>query len=128
MGSAVDEYLERLPAEQRAALQRLRETITAIVPGVEEVIRTGVPAFRYKGKSLVSIGAAKRHVALYIMYGSVLKTHEGELGGFDTSNTVIRFMPDTPLPDRLLVKLLRARLSEIEGVSHEPRSLRATKA
>jgi len=57
MGSAVDEYLARLPKEQREALEQLRQTINSVVPGVEEVIRTGVPAFRYTGKPLVSIGA-----------------------------------------------------------------------
>jgi uncharacterized protein YdhG (YjbR/CyaY superfamily) len=122
MGSAVDGYLARLPKEQREALERLRQAVKSVVPGVEEVIRTGVPAFRYHGKPLVSIGAAKRHVALYIMYGAVLETHKAELGAFDTSNTVIRFKPDKPLPARLVVKLVKARMAEIEASSQRGRS------
>jgi uncharacterized protein YdhG (YjbR/CyaY superfamily) len=74
MGSAVDEYLARLPREQREALDQLRQAVKSVVPGVEEVIRSRVPAFRYSGRPLVSIGAAKRHVSLFIMYGAVLET------------------------------------------------------
>jgi uncharacterized protein YdhG (YjbR/CyaY superfamily) len=117
MGNAVDEYLEPLPAEHREALEELRQTIRSVVPGVEETIRTGVPAFRYKGRPLVSIGAAKRHVSLFIMYGAVLETYKDELKAYDTSNTVVRFPPDKPLPQRLVSKLLKARMSEIEGLS-----------
>lgn len=124
MRSAVDEYLARLPKEQRAALEQLRQAIKSVVPEVEEVIRTGVPAFRHNGKPLVGIGAAKRHVALYIMYGVVLETHKDELRAFDTSNTVIRFTPDKPLPAHLVIKLVKARMAEIEGFRQQRRSPR----
>jgi uncharacterized protein YdhG (YjbR/CyaY superfamily) len=117
MGSAVDKYLKPLPTEHRKALEKLRQTIRSAVPGVEETIGTGVNAFGYKGRPLVSIGAAKRHVSLFIMYGAVLETFKEELRAFDTSNTVIRFPPDRPLPQRLVRKLVRARMAEIEAVS-----------
>jgi uncharacterized protein YdhG (YjbR/CyaY superfamily) len=123
MGSAVDDYLARLPQEQREALERLRQAIRSVVPGVEEVIRSGVPAFRYNGKPLVSIGVAKRHLSLFIMYGAVLETYKDELGAFDTSSTVVRFMPDKPLPARLVKKLVKGRMAEIEGFSQKGRSL-----
>lgn len=125
MRSAVDEYLARLPKEQREALERLRQVIESVVPGVEEVIRTGVPAFRYNGKPLVSIGAAKRHVALYVMYGAVLETHKEELKAFDTSNTVIRFTPNKPLPARLVARLVKARMAEIDGSIKKGRPVRS---
>ena len=114
MGHEVDEYLGRLPTDQREALESLRRTIRSVVPGVEETIRTRVPAFRYKSRPLVSIGAGKRHLSLFIMYGGVLKTHQDELGGFDTSNTVIRFTPDKPIPTPLVRRLVKARVGEID--------------
>lgn len=126
MGSAVDEYLARLPNEQRETLEQVRQAIRSVAPGVEEVIRSGVPAFRYNGKPLVSIGAAKQHVALYVMYGAVLVTYKDELRAFDTSTTVIRFMPHKPLPTRLVGKLVKARMAEIEGFSQKGRSLRTS--
>jgi uncharacterized protein YdhG (YjbR/CyaY superfamily) len=126
MGGAVDDYLARLPQEQREALERLRQDIRSVVPEVEEVLRSGVPAFRYNGKPLVSIGAAKRHLSLFIMYGAVLETYKDELSAFDTSSTVVRFMPDKPLPARLVKKLVKARMAEIEGFSQKGRSLPAS--
>jgi uncharacterized protein YdhG (YjbR/CyaY superfamily) len=122
MSDPVDQYLARLPAEQREALESMRRVIRSVVPGVEEAIRRGVPAFRYRGRPLVSIGAAKRHVALYIMYGTVLRTCREELRGFDTSRTVIRFEPSRPLPARLVEKLTLARVAELEGQSGTIRS------
>jgi uncharacterized protein YdhG (YjbR/CyaY superfamily) len=115
VGTAVDEYLARLPSEQRGALERLRQTVKSVVPESDEVIRTRVPAYRYRGKPLVSIGAAKRHLSLFIMYGGALKRHEDELKAFDTSNTVVRFQPDRPLPEGLVTKLVQARVAEIDA-------------
>ena len=115
MSSPTDEYFARAREEHRAALEQLRAAIRAVAPEAEEVIRSGVPAFRYNGKPLVSIGAAQRHVALYVMYGSVLKAHEDELAAYDTSNTVVRFDPAQPIPVGLVTKLVSARIDEIVG-------------
>lgn len=115
MDNVVERYLSPLPHDQRAALERLHRTITSVVPDAEETIRVGVPAFRYRSKPLVSIGAAKNHVALYLMYGRVLQEHADQLRRYDTSSTVVRFNPDQPLPTQLVATLVRARTVEIEG-------------
>jgi uncharacterized protein YdhG (YjbR/CyaY superfamily) len=114
MGNQVDDYLARLPIEKRNALQSLRTTITSVVPYVEETISSGVPAFRYNKRPLVSMGASKRHLSLFIMYGESLRKYRDALSAYDTSNTVIRFPPDKPLPAGLVRKLVKARLTEIE--------------
>ena len=115
MAGPVDEYLAGLPKEQREALEGLRRTIRTAVPEAEEAIRTRVPAFRYTGRPLVSMGASKNHLSLFIMYGAVLETLRDELRGFDTSNTVIRFSPDRPIPARLVTKLVKARKAELDA-------------
>lgn len=48
---SIDDYLATLNGEKRAALEKLRLTIKAAVPKVEECINYGVPAFRLGGKS-----------------------------------------------------------------------------
>jgi hypothetical protein len=48
-----------------------------IRPGLRAPL--GVPAFQYRGSPLVSIGSARRHVSLYVMYGDVLKSHAADL-------------------------------------------------
>jgi uncharacterized protein YdhG (YjbR/CyaY superfamily) len=115
VAAGIDEYLTGVPKDQRDALERLRRTINEVVPEVEETIRTRVPAFRYRGRPLVSMGAAKRHVSLFIMYGDVIEAHKEALRAFDTSNTVVRFTPDAPLPTSLVRRLVRARKAEIDA-------------
>lgn len=117
MPSPIDAYLAALPAEQRKALRELRAIVRADVPGGEEAIKTRVPAIRYKGKTVIGFGAAKSHVALYVMFGDALDVLRHEFAGFDVSRKVVRFSPDHPLPAALIRKLVRHRLAEIDSAS-----------
>jgi Domain of unknown function (DU1801) len=78
---SVGEDMSALPEAQRKALRSLGDTIRTAAPSVQETISSGVPAFRYKGKYLVSFGAAKDHVSLYVMRGAALKMLEQTLYG-----------------------------------------------
>jgi uncharacterized protein YdhG (YjbR/CyaY superfamily) len=113
--ATADEYLAALPRDQGEALEKLRTRIRAAAPDAQEYIGSGVPAFRYGGKYLVSFGAARRHVALYVMRGSALEALKDDLEAYDTSNTVVRFAPDEPLPTSLVKKIIEVRLGEIEA-------------
>jgi uncharacterized protein YdhG (YjbR/CyaY superfamily) len=113
--ATTDEYLTALPHDQKEALEKLRTTIIAAAPGAKEYIGSGVPAFEHGGKYLVSFGAAKQHVALYVMRGSALEALAGDLEAYDTSKKVIRFAPNKPLPASLVKKIVEVRLSEIEA-------------
>lgn len=107
-------YLARLSDEQRAALEKLRKTIKAIVPKAEEGFSYGLPAFHLHGKPLVAYGATAKHCSYFPMSGAIVSQLEAELDGYDTSKGTIRFQPDEPLPATLVRKLLRARLKEIQ--------------
>ena len=111
----IDAALARLPEEQRAALQALRETIAATAPEATEVFSYGAPAFRYRGHPLVSYAAAKAHCAFYVMSPAVIVAHAAELEGFDTSKGAIRFTSDQPLPADLAATLVRDRMAETEA-------------
>lgn len=113
--ATTDEYLTALPSDQKEALEKLRMTIRAAAPGAREYISSGVPAFKYGGKYLVSFGAAKQHVALYVMRGSALEALKDDLEAYDTSNTVIRFAPNKPLPASLVKKIVEIRICETEA-------------
>ena len=108
----IDAALARLPDEQRAALQALRETVAATAPEATEVFSYGAPAFRYRGHPLVSYAAAKAHCAFYVMSPAVIVAHAAELKGFDTSKGTIRFTADKPLPADLVATLVRDRMAE----------------
>jgi uncharacterized protein YdhG (YjbR/CyaY superfamily) len=113
--ATTEEYLAALPSDQKGALEELRTAIRAAAPGAQGYIASGVPAFKHAGKYLVSFGAAKRHVALYVMRGSALEALKDDLEAYDTSNTVVRFAPNRPLPASLVKKIVEARLGEIEA-------------
>lgn len=112
---SASEYLSALPKAQGEVLRSLRDTIRSAAPNAQETISSGVPAFRYRGKYLVSFGAAKAHVSLFVMRGAALKMLKEDLQGYDTSNTVIRFTLDRPLPTSLVEKIVKLRIGEIDA-------------
>jgi uncharacterized protein YdhG (YjbR/CyaY superfamily) len=113
--NTVDEYLEALPDDQRAALEQVRAMIKAAAPDAAEAISYGMPGYKFKGRPLIHFGAAKNHCAIY---GAVVAdADEDALKGYDTSKGTIRFSPERPLPAVLVTKLVTARLNEIEAGS-----------
>ena len=106
--TTVDEYLAKLPADQRAALRRLRRIIRATSPRIEEAISYGMPVFRVDGRWIAWIGAAARHCAMYGVH-----IVADELDGYDTSGRgTLRFRPDEPLPAGLVRKIVKARIAQ----------------
>ena len=105
----IDDYLSRLPPDKRKALENLRRRIHASSPGIEESISYNLPAFRLDGKTLLWIGAAANHCALY----GVQETRPGELDAFDTTGRgTIRFAPGNPLPAALVRRLVKAKIAK----------------
>lgn len=109
--ATVDGYLSRLPPEQRAALEKLRKQLHGIVPGAEECISYQLPALRLEGRVLVWFGATAKHCAFYP--GGVVQALAADLEGFETSKGTVRFQPAAPIPERLLRKLVKARIARI---------------
>jgi len=108
---SVDEYLGNVPADQRAALERVRAAVAAIAPGAVECIAYDLPSFRINGKLLLSYAAAKKHCALHIGAEPV-RRHAAALEPFDAGKGTVRFTPTAPLPDALLHELIQTRLEE----------------
>ena len=116
----IDDQLARLPEDQRLALEALRRTIRSAAPEAVEAISYGAPAFKYRGRPLVSYGAAKQHLSLYVMSPAVILAHQEEIKAYDTSKGTIRFTPDAPLPDALVTKLVKARMAETDATATRP--------
>ncbi len=109
----VDAYLAALPADKQAALQKLRKQIHAAAPGAVETMSYGVPTFKLHGKMLVSIGAAKKHCALYGGIGEVVAAYAAALKDYSLSKGTIRFTPEKPIPAALVENLIKARVAQI---------------
>ena len=117
----VDEYLAKVPAEQRATLEKLRRTIRAAAPRAVEVISYDMPMFKYHGM-LVAFAAFKNHCSFF-PGAAALKTFKDELKGYQTSKGTIRFPSHKPLPASLVKRLVKARIKE-----NEAKALRSKKS
>ena len=102
----IDDYLERLRDDQRAALASLRRDLRKLIPGAEESISYQIPTLRVNGKPVLSFAAWAKHCALYP--GAVVQSLEKELKGYKISKGTIQFPLDRPLPAPLLRKVVKA--------------------
>lgn len=114
--ASIDDYLSKLPAGQRAALETLRDQIRAIAPEATEAISYGLPTFKLNG-NLVHFGAAAKHCAFYP--GAVITQFADRLKGFETAKGTIRFQPDAPLPPALIEDIVRCRIAQNAAIAAE---------
>jgi uncharacterized protein YdhG (YjbR/CyaY superfamily) len=115
--SPIDAYLATLPANQRDALQRLREQVVRMVPDAVETISYGMPAFKLKGKALLWFAGWKAHCSIYPLTDSFLAENREALKEYRRTKGSLHFTSEAPLPDALLERLVRARLADLEASS-----------
>lgn len=107
-----DEYLASVPEPARSTLQHVRRLIRSVVPKeTTEVISYRIPMFKFNGM-LVGYAAFKNHCSLFPTGSGVLDRFAKELKGYRTSKGTIQFPPDKPLPDALIKKIVKARVTE----------------
>jgi len=105
----VESYLGAVPAEARASLEKLRQTIKSVVPEAVEVISYGIPTFKLDGRMLVSYAAFAEHCSFFPGAGPV-DEHEDELKSFQTSKGTVRFTQTKQLSASLVKKLVKTRI------------------
>jgi len=118
----VDDCLACASEPQRAALERLRQIIRRAAPEAEECVSYQMAAFRQHGM-LVAFGATAKHCAFYLMSGTTVEAHQEELKEWKTSKGTIRFQPGHPLPEKLVERLVKARLMENLALEERRNSL-----
>jgi len=97
---------------ERTTLAHLRQTILEIIPGAEQGISYGVPAFKIRGKTIAGFAAFKNHLSYLPHSGSVFGRLTNELAGYSMSSGALRFGMDKPLPRELVEKLISVRLDQ----------------
>lgn len=112
--SPIDEYLQDVPALQRAELERIRRIIKQTVPDTEEVMTYSMPGFKYKGKYLVSFAAFKDHLSIFPgsdPVGALKDTLKDNITGKGT----IQFMVDRPLADDTIKEIVLLSMGQIDN-------------
>jgi uncharacterized protein YdhG (YjbR/CyaY superfamily) len=110
--ATIDDYLDELPSEVKAVLEKIRQTIRSAVPKAEEVISYGMPGFRYYGM-LVYFAAFKNHCSLFP--AGAMTTLKKEIEPYRTSKGTLQFTVDKPIPITLVKKIAKVRKEENEA-------------
>ena len=111
---SVDDYVASVPEPARSQLAALRRLVLEAAPGAVESVSYGIAGYKLHG-TLVNIGAAKKHVALYGVGYALMQEYADELRPHRTGDSTIRFPLGVPLPADLVTKLVRARVAENEA-------------
>lgn len=111
----IDARLATLPAEQRDALQALRETIAAAAPEAVETISYAMPAFRYRKRALVAYDGFKAHCSLFPMSADLIERHGDDVAPFATAKGTLRFTPGQRIPPDVVERIVRDRIAQIDA-------------
>ena len=94
----IDRYLAALDEPERSTLAAVRGSILEVVPGAEECISYGAPAFKVEGKAVAGFAAYKDHLSYLPHSASVLAVLGDDIAAYDASKGALKFAIDTPLP------------------------------
>lgn len=107
--TSVDDYLAQVPEERREILTAVRELCRSELPGFEEVMAYGMPAYRREGAAEAEIAFAgqKRYISFYLMRQDVRDAFADRLAGQDMGKGCLRFSRPEKVDTGLLRDLLR---------------------
>jgi uncharacterized protein YdhG (YjbR/CyaY superfamily) len=111
----VDDAIADVAGPARDALQHVVDLARSLAPDAVDGVSYGMPALKVAGKPLISVIAAAHHLSVFPFSGSAVDAVRRRLDGWSLSKGTIRFSADHPVPDDVLVDLVRARLAEIES-------------
>ncbi len=112
--SVIDDYLKTAKPDQLAALQRVRKIIVAATPDAEETIGYGMPVIKYKGKYVMGFCGFKDHMSLFPGSEGIAELKD-KLKDFKVAKGTIQFTVDKPVPEDIIVELVKIRLKDIAG-------------
>lgn len=108
--SSVDEYIAEFPPQIQKVLGEIRKIIRDTAPETTEVISYNMPAYRQFGV-IVYFAANKNHLGFYPT-GSPIRVFKDQLSDYKTSKGAIQFPLNQPLPEKLIIDIVRFRLVE----------------
>jgi len=74
----IDTYLDKAQPFARPILQHIRDRVRAMVPGAEETMKWGAPAYTLDGKILLITAAFRQHAALNFWRGQELRGQQAD--------------------------------------------------
>ncbi|HVI59978.1 MAG TPA: YdeI/OmpD-associated family protein [Luteimonas sp.] len=115
----VDAYIERAAPFARPILLRVRESVHAACPDVEETIKWGMPSFTYAGGILAGMAAFKQHVSFGYWKHALVVGEGVERDGMGSYGRMAT-LADLPPGKQLLADIRRAMALNEQGVKSTP--------
>lgn len=111
---SVDDYLATQPKATQLLLGRVRRAIRKAVPGGEDVISYGIPAYKLRGRVMLYFAGWKQHYSLYPANDRLVAAFKDELAPYEVNNKgTIRFPLDEPVPVKLIEGIAKFRAREV---------------
>ena len=108
--TAVDDYIGNFSGEVRKKLLEMRAIIRSVTPDASEAVKYGIPTFILHG-NLVHYGGFNAHIGFY-PGASGIAAFGKELSAYPNSKGAVRFPLDQPLPEKLIIKIVKFRIKE----------------
>src|SRR5262245_16265935 len=125
--TSVDEYLAQQPKGAETTLRRVREIIRRAIPGAQEGISYGIPAFRLENRTVLYLAGWKEHYSLYPSSKALELAFKDELAPYGLSHKgTIRFSLSEPVPARLIKQVVKFRLKELAARQRAKTTTRAS--
>src|SRR5437762_14158979 len=106
----IDGYISQFPADVRAVLQEVRETISHAAPDAKEVISYQMPAFKQHG-ILVYFAAWQKHIGMYPPISGD-KALEKAVARYAGPKGNLQFPLDEPMPYNLIERIVKLRVKQ----------------
>jgi uncharacterized protein YdhG (YjbR/CyaY superfamily) len=110
----VDDYISNQPPATKLALEELRACIWHVAPNVSELMNYKIPAFALvkdgKRDQQIMIAGFSKHVGFYPS-PTVIEAFSDRLGEYKFAKGSIQFPLNKPIPQELVIEMVKYRLS-----------------
>ena len=106
----IDAYVASLDADAAAYVSRVRALVHEEIPGLTEAIAYNMPTFKSGTQSVLHLAGWTEHVSIY-PEPDPIPSDAGlvlDLAAYSSGRGTLKFDLDTPLPEDLVRRLLRA--------------------
>jgi uncharacterized protein YdhG (YjbR/CyaY superfamily) len=104
---SVDEYIGTFPDDVQVILEKVRQTIRAVVPSPGEKISYQLPTITLDGKSLMYFSGWKEHISVYPI-PQVEAALAQEIEPYRSGKGTLKFPLNKPIPYDLISRLAKA--------------------
>ena len=109
---SVSAYIAAQPPPARATLRRVRSVLRKALPGAEEVISYGIPAYRLEGRRVIYFAGWKKHYSIYPMTKGILAGLKDESAPHKVVKSTLQFPLLEPVPVAMISKIAKIRARE----------------